>query len=194
MAMLNIPKKDDFKSIYTLDEETGAYIIEIALDKYSDIFNEWDPAPFKKRLLDPDLFDFIDEKAEEIPLKYKVLFYFHIPKEVQSQDSENTIIEGISTYYNTLHDAEQKEIMRTNKRIIRYIITAFSLLFLAIGTQTVAPLNIFLNVLQEGLFIGGWVFLWEAFNVFFFAGKHRMRRAREYTRYAQAPIWFKYDG
>ena len=34
-----------FRELYRFDKKSGAYIIEIALDKYSDIFSEWDPAP-----------------------------------------------------------------------------------------------------------------------------------------------------
>lgn len=42
-------KKDTlFSEVYALDKSINRYMIEIALDQYEDIFNEWDPAPFKR--------------------------------------------------------------------------------------------------------------------------------------------------
>ena len=37
-------KRDSFSEIYKIDESTDRYMIEIALDQYTDIFNEWDPS------------------------------------------------------------------------------------------------------------------------------------------------------
>lgn len=33
------------KKIYRQNPDTGAFLIETKLDRYEDIFNEWDPAP-----------------------------------------------------------------------------------------------------------------------------------------------------
>ncbi len=49
------------EKIYERDKATGAYIISVAIDKYTDIFNEWDPAPFRKRDIDQDLRYFLED-------------------------------------------------------------------------------------------------------------------------------------
>jgi hypothetical protein len=33
---------------YPFDEERNAYLIEVSLDDYDDVYDEWDPAPLKK--------------------------------------------------------------------------------------------------------------------------------------------------
>jgi hypothetical protein len=37
------------EKIYERDKATNAFIISVAIDEYADIFNELDPAPFRKR-------------------------------------------------------------------------------------------------------------------------------------------------
>ena len=44
--------KNILNMAFDTDSETGAYIIDVDLDDYSDIFNEWVP-PFKRIDLDP---------------------------------------------------------------------------------------------------------------------------------------------
>lgn len=58
--------------MYLIDQVSHAYMIEVALDQYTDIFSEWDPAPFKRRDLDSDLKLYLEECSEEIPFKYPI--------------------------------------------------------------------------------------------------------------------------
>ena len=55
-------KKSTLDRLYSYDKKNNAYKIEISLDKYEDIYNEWDPTPFKKR-------DIEDMTREISPLK-----------------------------------------------------------------------------------------------------------------------------
>jgi hypothetical protein len=74
-------KKDSlFSEVYALDKSTNRYMIEIALDRYEDIFNEWDPAPFKRREIDADLELYLEGSAEEIPSRYPIELFFMVPR------------------------------------------------------------------------------------------------------------------
>jgi hypothetical protein len=74
-------KKDTlFSEVYALDKSTNRYMIEIALDRYEDIFNEWDPAPFKRREIDADLELYLEGSAEEIPSRYPIELFFMVPR------------------------------------------------------------------------------------------------------------------
>ena len=46
------PDRDGLGKFYQVDPATGAFLVEVALDRYEDVFNEWDPAPYKRRDLD----------------------------------------------------------------------------------------------------------------------------------------------
>ena len=44
------PKKSDYlQKIYEQNPINGNYVIQVGIDKYTDIFNDWDNAPFRKR-------------------------------------------------------------------------------------------------------------------------------------------------
>jgi hypothetical protein len=47
-------------------------IISVAIEKCAYIFNELDPAPFRKRDLDHDLRIYLEDSSLDIPLKHKI--------------------------------------------------------------------------------------------------------------------------
>ncbi|MBD2053678.1 hypothetical protein [Leptolyngbya sp. FACHB-60] len=51
-------------------------------------------------------------------------------------------------------------------------------------------INVFTAVLTEGLFIGGWVFLWEAVSLFFFSNRDLYNRYRTYRRLRNSEVIF----
>jgi hypothetical protein len=67
-----------------------------------------------------------------------------------------------------------------------FLITAFML-------QGIFTSVTLLNILPEGLFIGGWVLFWEAFSIAFFKNHELRFKIREYKRLSQANINFIYD-
>lgn len=52
--------------------------------------------------------------------------------------------------------------------------------------------NVLMSILLEGIFIGGWVFLWEAFSLVFIYNQDVRRNLREMRRFSKAQITFKY--
>lgn len=78
-------KIDYLQKIYDKNPVTGNYIIEVALDKYTDVFNDWDHASYKKRDMDPDLAYFLEDCADDIPSKHKFDICFYVPKEVKDK-------------------------------------------------------------------------------------------------------------
>jgi hypothetical protein len=53
-----------------------------------------------------------------------------------------------------------------------------------------AEVNVLTSVLTEGLFIGGWVFLWEAVSLFFFSNRDLYYRYRTFRRLRRSEIIF----
>ena len=186
-------KKDYFTEIYNQYKPTGAYIIEVGLRKYTDVFNEWDPAPFKRRDLDPDLVQFLEECSSEIPMKFPLLLLFHLPEEKHSSDSEEWIITGVNSFFNHTKDLMLKKIKQANRRILFDTLLGFLFLFLAIILEKIFQVHFLLKILLEGVFIGGWVFLWEAFYCFFFENRGLYSNLKQYKRFSRATIHFKYD-
>jgi len=185
-------KKNYLKQIYKMNPETKAYIVEISLDNYNEIFNGWDPSPIKRRDLDPDLVNFMEVCSSDIPLGFLLEIQLYMPQGQYDEEKENLSRVGIKNNFDFASHFIEKEINQISKKIILYIIMAIA--FLSVGylsMQKVKP-NVVTNILTEGLSIGGWVFLWEAFSLFFFSRQEVQSRQKMYRRFQNAEISFKY--
>lgn len=181
-----------FKKYYSSDSRTGAYQIEISLDKYTDVFNEWDPAPFKKRDIDPAFEDYLKGCSSDIPLKYKIELFLCLPEDQYDIQKEGIIKEGIKTYFQSKTEIIKKTIRFMNKNTGIYALVSVVFLILALSLETSSTSNVFINLLLQGLFIGGWVFLWEALNIFVFHKSKIKYQYRVYERLLRSDIEFKY--
>ena len=188
-----MPKKSDYlQKIYEKNATTGNYVIQVAIDKYTDIFNEWDRAPFRKRDMDPDLAVFLENCFEEIPEKHGVDICFYLPKEVKDKNREESLIAGIKTYYSFYLHQEIKVLKSNYHKIFKYVLTALCLLGVSVFLGRNEGKNIILGTIQQGFNIGGWVFLWEVISMEFFRGREVSSEISKYQRFLNSLIYFKY--
>jgi len=185
-------KKNYLKQIYKMNPDTSAFIIEISLVDYNEIFNGWDPSPIKRRDLDPDLVNFMEVCSSDIPLEYSLELQFYVPEDQYNEDKEKLSRIGIKNNFDFTSHFIRKEIKQIRKKIILYIIMAIAFLSVGYlsGRQTVP--SFFTTILIEGLSIGGWVFLWEAFSLFFFSRQEVYSRLKMYRRFQETKISFEY--
>lgn len=185
-------KPDYLQKIYEKNPATGNYVIQVALDKYTDVFNDWDNSPFKKRDMDPDLAEFLENCFDEIPQEDGVDICFYLPKETQDPKREEILVSGIKTYYSFyLHDAMKKSKEKT-RNMVEYAVTSFSLLAVSVFLNSISGNNIIMGTVQQGFNVGGWVFLWEAISMLFFRRRKVLAEINKYQRFLKSMIFFKY--
>lgn len=146
----------------------------------------------KRRDLDPDLVDFMEHCASDIPLKYPLELQFYMPSDKRDDEKENLSREGIKNNFDFAAHFIRKRLSEIRQKTMIYIIAAFA--FLAVGyvsRQQPHP-NMLKTILTEGVSIGGWVFLWEAFSLFFFSGQEVAGRLKRYARFQETGISFRY--
>lgn len=186
-------KRNDYlQKIYEKNTVTGNYVIQVALDKYNDIFNDWDRAPFRKRDMDPDLAIFLENCFDEIPSKHGVDICFYLPKEEKNINTEELLIAGIKTYYSFYLHQEIKVLKSNYHRLFKYLLSSFILLAVSVFLSTIVEQTIFLGTIQQGFNIGGWVFLWEVISMVFFRGHEVSSEINKYQRFLNSLIYFKY--
>jgi hypothetical protein len=185
-------KKDSlFSEVYALDKSTNRYMIEIALDRYEDIFNEWDPAPFKRREIDADLELYLEGSAEEIPSRYPIELFFMVPRGKQDKRMEEETRNALRSFFGFKIYFLRRELRKINIRILNYLVFGFLLLWAGNTYPGHDSTRDWAVVLTEGIFIGGWVFLWEAVSLFFFTNREMYQHHRIYTRLLNAPVLFQ---
>jgi hypothetical protein len=180
-----------FSEIYAINPSTHAYMIEIALDHYTDIFDEWDPAPFKRRSIDPDLELYLEGSSEEIPLRYPVELCFTVLPGSRDEKMEAESRSGLSNSFVFKMYLLKKELKKTNRQILRWTILGFVFLWLGMILSDKFPYQRLPSLLAEAIIIGGWVFVWEAVSLFFFTDLEIHQRYRTYRRLRNSPVIFQ---
>jgi len=185
-------RKSILEEMYDKDPTTNAFIIGVAINNYTDIFNELDPAPFRRRDLDPALREFLEECSSDIPLKYPIILRFNTPITLHDAKLEERIRLGLKTYFSFVMRSRGRERKRAYEQNVYYIFTSFLFLFTSFFLSSRIPSNVLYYTLLEGLSIGGWVFLWEAISSFAFKNKPLNYEYMQYKRFYHSAIKFEY--
>ncbi len=187
----NMSKKSFFQTLYSYDKSSKKYLIEVSLDDYNDIYDDWDPAPFKKRDIEDEFNEFIFSASEDIPLNHNIAILLYLPSSKKDTKKESVLIAAYQNYYAYIIDRTSRLVKSINKKIIFNLLFSFTLLFIGYFSDTYAE-NIFMNVFKEGIFVGGWVFLWDFFTDLFFKKREMKHEAKLYKRLLNADIRFIY--
>jgi hypothetical protein len=182
--------KSYLKKIYRYNEENHTFVAEISLEYYLELFNPWDAASIKKKDLDPELVSYLEDVSDDIPLKEKLAIVFVMPKQVQNEEMENISRGVFVEYFNFLIHYNRKTQRKSLKQAIYYIITSFT--FVALAYFLRIDDTMFIEILSEGLFIGGWVFMWEAISIIFFKSSFIRRQSKRYQRLSNSNITYEY--
>ncbi len=177
--------------IYEKDKQTGAFIVSIALDRYVDVFNELDSAPWRRRDIDHDLRVFLEDCSADIPMKYDVILQFNVEQEKQDPQKEERLKGGLRTYFTFVRASLQREIRGSFERSAFYGVVAFFLILASYSLAAISS-NPFLASLFDVVAIGGWVFLWEAISTLAFDGRQSRSRFKMYQRFSMAEVRFTY--
>ena len=182
--------KNYLKKIYPYDEINKCFVVEIALEYYLELFNPWDAASIKKKDLDPELVSYLEDVSDDIPLKEDLSIVFVMLKNVKNPEME-AISKGVFVnYFNFLMHYNKRTQRKSFKQSIYYIITSFA--FVALAYILRVNEKMFIEILAEGLFIGGWVFMWEAISIIFFKSSFIRRQSKRYLRLSESNIAYDY--
>lgn len=181
------------ESAYRKNEETGRYIIEIALDGYLDFFHEWDNTSFKRRDMHPELAEFLDMCAEDIPEKEDLEIHFCVGVKEADLQSEKRIRQSYEHYYDYFAKIKKKKIRGNFQSSLAMAVIGIILIFLNSLLVKDLPHEIWYEVPLKGLYIGGYVFFWEALYNGYFGSKELISRKRTLERLKRANLTFQYQ-
>ncbi len=185
-------KLKELKKLYQFDEKSGKFILDVQLEDYRDAYSEWDFSPFVNRDLDEDLMEYLLQCSFEIPLKNRVVIKFYILNQKVNESRENRSMTGI---YNFFHYQIRKLNFQRNevlKQMLSFFILGSGLLMVGAYFGDHIEKSLITGVLIEGLFIGGWVMLWEMFSAWIFDIKHIRHKKKHFQRLLEAEIQYRY--
>lgn len=179
------------EEVYPYDAATKTFTIQVAVERYDEIFNHLDPTPLHQRDLAPDLMSFLTLCCSEIPARYNLRLRVNIAAQSFDPQLEQQVISGMKHFFLYEYQVLAEQIQRKQRRALRYVLISFTSLtctWLLHGL----PANLFSNFLREGLTIGGWVFLWEAISASFIQKSEIDELRSMYHRLQQAEVRFNY--
>ncbi len=186
-------KKSELRKLYKYDEKMHAFLIEVQLEDYRDAYSEWDFSPFVNRDLDEDLTEYLISCSYEIPIKYQIIIHFYILNQEIDQSREERSIIGMRHFF----AYQIRKLRRSKIRIVRDMIT-FTIIggiLLLAGTYVEGYISdsVMVKLFSEGLFIGGWVMLWEMFSEWFFGMSKIRNRSKHFKRLNASKIIYLYN-
>lgn len=184
--------KDTFlKTLYNYDETDDTYHIVIDLDTYREVYSSWDYSPLSYRDLDNELQQYLMDCSNEIGIKRKIAIDFYIPKEIVNEEREAKSIKGFRSYFFYRIRKLKSERIRKIKASSVLLIIGILLLSLANFLELYISNMYASKLITEGLFIGGWVAMWEIFSTFFFVVNGINHKLKHFKRLQNVPINYK---
>lgn len=183
---------DYLTDVYPFQKSTGTFTIPVVFDHYDNLFKRIDDSPIRRKDLTNELTSFLIESANEIPTDYTLAIAVHILKELADPNQENNVIKGIHNYFSYLAHQTLQEMANKKRRAIKYVF--FSVLFITttVMIRSFIQPGMLMNIILEGLTIGGWVFLWEAFSIYVINMDDANTDIRDAKRLCQSPVYFSY--
>lgn len=152
-------------------ERDGKLLIELELNSLMQIFNSFDPAPFREKELDPEAEEYIYNTVGEFPLKKPLKIIIYIPPSEFDDESEHALKEAIRNHFSykkVLADIELRKLLQRGRRNMEIAIVFLFLCLLIIRLLSTLEQSLINTMLSEGLTIIGWVAMWEPVYVFLY--------------------------
>jgi hypothetical protein len=172
-------------------------IVEIAIRVRSigQLFNSFDPSPFRDRDLDEDAEEFIVGWIRELAPDAPFAIVITLPKEEAEKCAQDDVRLAFAHYFEdrALHfEREQRELFRIGRYSLAIGITVLTLCLTA--SQIVSawfPNPPFSRIIEESLILVGWVANWRPIEVYLYDWWPIRRRRRLYRRIAAAPVMIR---
>jgi len=171
-------------------DKQPAETIMVRLNRLSQLFNSFDPSPFKEKDLDDNAEDYIVGWVRDIGDRDFRICVALPPKEAEGV-KDGDIANAIHNHFDYKVKNEQRQLRLQFRRgryelLIGLAFLAICLSLRALVAQMLAPpLE---PIVGESLLIVGWVAMWGPLDVFLYGWWPIVERSRLYRRLAQAPI------
>ena len=170
-------------------------LIEIKIKKVNQLFNSFDPSPFLEKDLDDDAFEYIVSSVGEHNLRVKQRIVIHLPKNQKSKISEEEIRRAIHHYFEYKEMLAEKSIKLKIQEgqmslVIGCVFLTACLLLRQIIISDVE--NIAVNIIAEGLIIGGWVAMWKPISELLYEWWPLRKEKKIFNKIANMEIEIRY--
>lgn len=171
-------------------------MIELELKSLLQLFDSFDPAPFREKDLDPDAEEYIYNAVDEFPLKKSLEIMIHLPSEEVSAEIETDLKEAIKNHFSykkLLTEIELKRLLYQGRRNLIIALTFLFLCLLVIRLLSAFEESLVNTLFSEGLLIIGWVAMWEPIHIFLYGWWPIVHKRNIYEKIINMDVYIGMD-
>ena len=143
--------------------------IEISINSSEQLFNSYDPAPFRERELDPNAERYIISASKRISPQLAIELLIHLPAEQISDASNRQIELAIQHHFQLRAEEQAGDIAELAHLGRKSLLFGFMIMLLctlvSIALMNAYPTSGFVGTLEQSLIIFGWVALWRPIEI-----------------------------
>jgi hypothetical protein len=193
MIFKNFNSNIKLDELFRYETKNNSYIIDLSISDYNSLYSSLDFSPQKNKDLDDGLVEYLEDSVEDIPLKYNIIIEIHLSQEIYNIKSEKESEIDIKNYFEYLKRKKIRVIKYYYKDALISLILGSIFLFVVYGVkENIEHSKLFLEVVLEGINVGGWVFFWEFFSLIFISPHKDKIKVRQYQRIIKSQIRFSY--
>jgi len=170
---------------------TAATKIEISLNRLTQLFNSFDPSPFRERDLDREAEDYIVGSAEEASQQRPLALVIHLPADQMPASGLPDLREAIHNYFAYRRDQESRRLRLLFRDGRLALVTGVAFLFCCMLLRELASSlsnDAASEIFGEGMLIIGWVAMWRPLEIFLYEWVPIRRRCRVLANLAQMQV------
>lgn len=159
------------------------------------LFNTFDPSPFREKDLDSGVEQFLVGWVRELPPGTPFRIVVHLPAEETAKPEAAEIAAAFAHYFRDrveVSTQELRELLRIGWRslLIGIVVLVACLIASQVAAKAIANATVS-RVVEESLIIVGWVANWRPIEIYLYDWWPIMRRVRLYRRIAAAHVRVK---
>lgn len=152
-------------------EHAGKPVIELELKSLLQLFDSFDPAPFREKDLNLDAEEYLYNAVDEFPMKKPLEIMIYLPPSEVTAEIETDLKEAIKNHFSykkLLADIELKRLLYQGRKNLIIALTFLFLCLMVIRLLATFEESLAKTLFSEGLLIIGWVAMWEPVNIFLY--------------------------
>lgn len=158
------------------------------------LFDSFDPAPFREKDLDPDAEEYIYNAVDEFPLKKPLEIMIHLPSAEVNTEIETDLKEAIKNHFSykkLLTEIELKRLLYQGRRNLIIALTFLFVCLLVIRLLSAFEESLVNTLFSEGLLIIGWVAMWEPVHIFLYGWWPIVHRRNIYEKIVHMDVYIR---
>ncbi|MDQ1276952.1 MAG: hypothetical protein QG610_2531, partial [Euryarchaeota archaeon] len=173
-------------------EHAGRPVIELELKSLMQLFDSFDPAPFREKDLDPEAEEYIFNAVDEFPLQKPLEIMIYLPSTEVSEEIEADLKEAIKNHFSykkLLTEIELKRLLHRGRKNLIIALTFLFLCLLVIRLLAAFGESLLNTLFSEGLLIIGWVAMWEPVHIFLYGWWPIVHRRNTYEKIIHTDVY-----